>query len=485
MARLKLLPYQKPACKLIRILIPFLVFIYLIPDAKAENYFNYGVASGDPLQNKVIIWTKIESTEAVAKVFYEVSKDDGFQKIVNTGEITTDKSKDYTIKADVDSLKPDTYYYYRFKYKDSYSPTGRTRTLPEETNKFKLAVVSCQNFSTGYFNPYKHIIHDNPDVIIMLGDYIYENPRKYDPSPRFDTSGTANDIETYRAKYRYYLTDPFLLEARAKIPFITVWDDHEVTNDYSGVPMKISNPKRLNDAYRVYFEYVPLREQEENKIYRSFKIGSLIDLFMTDGRQYRDEKACGNSPSLNPQCIFNSYKEGPTYLGKNQKEWLINSISSSGAQWQVWGNNTVFMDMRFFSIPINYDQWDGFYFEKEEILKSIINKKERNLVIVTGDLHSFVFGDVMYGSKKVASEVVTTAISSRTYDLIRGYQWFVPQIVPHIKYLNADYRGYSLLDFNRRKTDVYLYGVTSVFQPESEKILLKHFEIKRKNHYAF
>jgi alkaline phosphatase D len=475
-----------------RIFFPFLLLILFCFSANAQEKrktpFNYGVASGDPLQDRVIIWTRIDDVEGSADVNYEISATDDFAAIITSGVIKTDKDKDFTVKADIENLKPDTYYYYRFKYKNSYSIAGRTKTLPVKTRKFKVAFVSCQNFGAGYFTAYKHIIDDDPDLVVMLGDFIYEYART--GSSREDTSGYARDLESYRTKYKVYLTDPYLKDIRSKIPMVAIWDDHEVENDYSGVNIKKVNPQRIKDAYQVYFEYLPAREQGDNKLYRNFKIGDLVDLYMLDGRQYKDEPACEDA-GINFKCNDIAAAPGRTYLGTEQKKWLLNGLENSNSQWKILGNNTLMMEISFLGNQINFDQWDGYKAEKEEILKDLKDKKVKDLLVFSGDVHTFVYGDILYNGEKIAPEIVTGSITSPNPSVIRDFQALVPLMVTNIKYFNPNYHGYLLADFQQRKVDVYYYGVVTTENDAniaknkyrinigSEKVLLKHLEIHR------
>lgn len=454
----------------------FVFFYQLTAFAEDSKTFPFGVASGDPLTNQVIIWTKLDSNEINPEVKYQVSEKDDFKNIVSEGNFKTNSERDYTVKIDIKNLKAGHIYYYRFNYNNSFSETGRTKTLPINTNKFKIAVTSCQNFADGYFTAYDHIIKDNPDLIFMLGDYIYEYARN---NPiRVDKSGYAKDLKSYRTKYKEYLKDKSLRKARQTIPFVSIWDDHEVMNDYSGVNMLKTDPKRLLDAYKVYFEYVPIREIDNYKIYKSFKVGNLLEVFMLDGRQYRDEDVCHDLLPVNFDCTKNARKKDRTYLGKEQKDWLINDLENSSTIWKVLGNNTAMLEISLWGNLLNFDQWDGFYAEKEELIETI-SQKVKNLLLVTGDIHTFIEADIRYKGKYIAKEVTATSISSRNHPLLSGLSWLAPLFLSHVKYIETAYRGYILTDFSTRKTDIYMYGLDTVAEPVSKRILLRHIEVKR------
>jgi len=433
-------------------------------------YFNYSVASGDADTNSVIIWTKLDAYSK-AEVIYEISEDSLFNKIIKSGKIITDSSRDWTIKVLIDGLEPGKTYFYRFKYKDKYSPIGKTKTLPKETNHFRIALLSCQHFSENYFWAYKYLADDSVDIILFLGDFIYEfnvyrNPRRADPTL------PAQDLETYRSKYKIAHSDTFLKLALSRIPIYAIWDDHEVMNDYAGKVMRYYNPKRLYDAYKAFFEYIPIRDNDSFRIYRSFKVGNLIDIFLIDGRQYRDEMAC--RPTFNPKgdCYKVAFSEGRTLLGKEQKNWLINNLKNSKSIWKLIANNVMFMDLFKDNKPLNVDQWDGYYFEKMEILKNI--KDIKNVIFSTGDTHVFYFGEVIYNKKPIAYEIITAGVSSPSN--LKAISDTILKQNPHIKFMNAEYRGYVILDFYKDSLNVYFYGT----KENGERILIRKEKINAK-----
>jgi alkaline phosphatase D len=433
-------------------------------------YFNYSVASGDADANSVIIWTKLDAYSK-AEVIYEISEDSLFNKIIKSGKIITDSSRDWTVKVLIDGLESGKTYFYRFKYKDKYSPIGKTKTLPKETNHFRIALLSCQHFSENYFWAYKYLADDSVDIILFLGDFIYEfnvyrNPRRADPTL------PAQDLETYRSKYKIAHSDTFLKLALSRIPIYAIWDDHEVMNDYSGKVMRYYNPKRLYDAYKAFFEYLPIRDNDSFRIYRSFKVGNLIDIFLIDGRQYRDEMAC--RPTFNPKddCYKVAFSEGRTLLGNEQKNWLINNLKNSKSTWKLIANNVMFMDLFKDNKPLNVDQWDGYYFEKMEILKNI--KDIRNVVFGTGDTHVFYFGEVIYNKKPIAYEIITAGVSSPSS--LKAISDTILKQNPHIKFMNAEYRGYVILDFYKDSLNVYFYGT----KENGERILIRKEKINAK-----
>ena len=446
--------------------------------------FAYGMASGDPTQHSAIIWTRVEPTFArPVDVYYEVATDRKFHHIVAKGKFHTGKWRDHTVKVKVEGLKPNTTYYYHFWYTDNYfgeittyySDTGRFKTLPEDTNRFRIALLTGQHFAAGYYTAYKYILQDSVDLIIHTGDFIYEFPAYHVDVARPDPTGYAYDLNTYRAKYRVGRTDRYIQESLKNIPIMTIWDDHEVMNDYSGKSLKYYNPERLYGAYQAYFEYLPITENPEEKyrIYRDFKIGKLLHLFLIDGRQYREEDPC--RPAFHPsdECAKVALNEYRTYLGLKQRDWLIEGVENTDSRWKLVVSNTMMMDFFEDGKPIFVDQWDGFYKEKQYILRHWLKNGVKNIVIGSGDTHTFYVGDVMVDGKKVATEIVTTSVTSPG-----GHKALKNRNEdPWIKDMENRYRGYVILDFFRDHIDVYLYGIENVRTPNSKRILLRKIRI--------
>ncbi|MFN8672068.1 MAG: alkaline phosphatase D family protein [Candidatus Sericytochromatia bacterium] len=446
-------------------------------DLIVSNYFLDGVASGDPTQNSVIIWTRIndENTDKV-EVGYEISKDKEFTKIVMSDDVITDKTKDHTIKLDITTLKQDTEYFYRFKYKNEYSEIGRTKTLPRDPKRFRVAFVSCQNFGAGYFNSYKNILEDNPDVVVMLGDNIYEHA-KY--KVRKDDTGYAKDLEGFRKKYKTYFTDKAFKEARKNLPFMHIWDDHEVENDYNGIDFFNKKPQLIKDAYQAYFEYIPVRVVNGTKIYRNYNIGNLVELHLIDGRQYRKQAPCPSFAPLNIDCTLKSFNEDNTYLGLEQKQWLKNSLLNTPAKWKVIANNTMMMEAHLFETIVNYDEWDGFMKEKQELLEFIYKNDIKNTLVFTGDLHMFIQGQLKYKDKKIGEEFVTTSITSPIPSFVSNLKPISSLIIKNLNYFEPAYKGYILADFSSTRSVVSFYAVNSVSEYNYDRKLLKKFEINK------
>jgi alkaline phosphatase D len=313
----------------------------------------------------------------------------------------------------------------------------------------------------------------------MLGDYVYEYPRDKSSQIREDNSGYAKDLESYRKKYKVYLTDLSLRKARQNFPFVSIWDDHEIMNDYSGVNLLKNDPQRLLSGYKAYFEYLPIREIDNYRIYKNIKIGNLLDIFMLDGRQYRDENVCHDFFKIDLNCTKNAHIKERTYLGKEQKNWLMKNLEESNTTWKVLGNNTAMFEISLWGNLFNFDQWDGFYTEKEEVIH-LINEKVKNLLLVTGDIHTFIEADIKHGNKVIAKEVTATSLATRTHNALKIVTHVIPFFLSHVKYIETSYRGYILTEFDTRKTNINFYGLDSINTPQSNRVLLRHIELVRK-----
>jgi len=340
--------------------------------------FNHGVASGDPLSDKIIIWTRATTKAPSANVSYEVATDKAFTDIIHNGDYTTDANKDYTIKVDVRNLTPDTLYYYRFKANGTNSPVGRMKTLPVgPVDKVKLAVFTCANYTNGYFNPYMEASKlADLDATLHLGDYIYEygmyeNDDFDKKIPAYATSNAVAinrvlpddnnkeclTLSDYRKRYALYHTDKGLQAIHQAAPMIAVWDDHEVANDdykdgaQNHQPDEGVYAERVKAALQAYFEWIPIRpiaSGNEKEIYRTFNFGDLVSLNMLETRLLARDKQLDYRDYFNANGDFLASKfqadvgsPTRTMMGTAQLQWLQDEMASSTATWQVLGQQVV------------------------------------------------------------------------------------------------------------------------------------------------
>ncbi len=435
--------------------------------------FYHGVASGDPLPNQVIIWTKVTpaSKEAV-EVVWKMATTKNFSGKVQTGRIKTDQSKNFTVKVDVMGLTPDTYYYYQFSNGGKKSIIGRTRTAPDKpTDQLKFIIASCSNYEAGYFNAFGNIAKkENVNAVLHLGDYIYE----YGPGTYGDTTLNRkhlppNEIitlEDYRTRYSIYRLDKDLQNAHQMHPFITIWDDHEVANDSYETGGENHQPDeegsfadRKKAARQAYFEWLPVRENSGRKIYRKLSFGPLADLMMLD------ERLEGRSAQVDSLKHPDYLDETRSMLGAEQLTWFTQSLSESKATWKIIGNQVIFSDLNmgplFPKAPLNLDAWDGYPIEKKKILNHVQSEDLENILFVTGDTHCSWAFEVPFSSESyknnskntLAVELGTPSITSANYDYYTTLdtvkmveQWYQdPDLNPHLKYVNLHEHGYIQL----------------------------------------
>lgn len=334
--------------------------------------FNHGVASGDPLANSIILWTRLTpDSDGEITVSWEISTDQAFSELISTGNTTTNSAKDYTVKVDAIALASGTTYYYRFTSNGAISSVGKTKTLVQGSpSSIKLAVMSCANYPTGHFNVYNLAAQqDDLDAVLHVGDYIYEYARgEYgsDNAEELDRQVLPTtelfSLSDYRIRYAQYRSDPDLQSLHGKVPFITVWDDHEVANDTwregaeNHSDDEGSFEQRKLAALQAYFEWLPIRPWSEGnyeEIYRHFAFGDLIDLYMLDTRVLARDKQLEYSDyfdaasSTFDESSFNTdlYNSERTMLGAEQLQWLEDTVTSNTARWQLLGQQVLMGEM--------------------------------------------------------------------------------------------------------------------------------------------
>lgn len=339
------------------------------PTTKVE--FLHGVASGDPLKDRVILWTRItpQDTSLRLEVVWEIATDDKFTQVINTGKVQTASAQDFTIKVDADKLKSGQTYYYRFKFGSVISPVGRTKTLPETTSSVQFAVCSCSNYPAGYFYVYKEMAKQEVDAIIHLGDYIYEYGKdgyateeavKLGRTLAADNDKEIIKLDDYRKRYALYHTDSDLQAAHARHPFIVIWDDHELANDAwkDGAENHQANEGNFLDrklaALQAYFEWMPIRPvsaTDHLNIYRQFDFGSLVQLTMLDTRILARDKQLDYANYMTASGLdiakfqTDLTSTTRTLMGYTQREWLQKKLAQSTATWNVLGQQVLMAKM--------------------------------------------------------------------------------------------------------------------------------------------
>ncbi len=456
--------------------------------------FAQGVASGDPTESAVVIWTRISDlAKSAQKVKWAISQRADMSQPIQSGEVMTDASIDHTVKVDVRQLQPGQRYFFRFDYGDSSSPIGQTKTLPTDSDQLSLGIVSCSNYEWGYFNAYQSLANKDVDLVLHLGDYIYE----YGPGTYGDTTLArqhlpAKEIITladYRTRYKQYRTDPDLQKIHQMVPFVNIWDDHEISNDaYKDGAQNHQDDEgdyqsRMRDAKQAYYEWMPTRLGMGDPLYRAYSSGKLMDLIMLD------ERLAGRTKPIK------ALSEAPgdhTMLGQTQLDWFSQQLSSSDAIWKIIGNQVIFSPLdvsRVYETPVNFDAWDGYERERNSIASLLRSDEISNVVFVTGDTHSSWAFEVPVSTreyrgnqKSYAIEIGTPSISSANWDEGRSTEEtiFAEKMLlaanQHLKYVNGRDHGYVILHLTVEKAVAEWYYISTLADRNYSERLGKRME---------
>lgn len=478
----------------------------------APAYFRHGVASGDPLPDAVLIWTRVTTSSPRAAVRWEVARDARFRDVVRRGTFTTTASRDHTVKVDVTGLSPATWYHYRFTYAGVASRVGRTGTAPSPDatpSNLRFGVVSCANLQAGWFSAYRGLAaRDDLHAVLHLGDYLYEyGPGQYgygfaDEDIRsHEPAHEMVSLADYRRRHAQYKRDADLQDLHAKYPWIVTWDDHEVTNDQYKDGAENHNTdlgegdylKRRARAHRAYDEWMPVRMdgtarlRDGDRLYRRLRFGRLAEISMLDLRSYRDAQASAPGPDVSDP--------DRTITGRQQLDWLKDSLRPDRAQWKVIGNPVMIAPVDFAGlpdalldpindvtgllprdgVPYNVDQWDGYTDDRREVFQHIRDHQVSDALFITGDIHSGWACELPYdattypvgdsaGVEFVCSSVTSNNLKDITGTPPRTTSLAVEALITannrHIKYLDFDSHGFSVLDLTpaRAQMDWYVIG---------------------------
>ncbi|MFD6763621.1 alkaline phosphatase D family protein [Streptomyces roseolus] len=478
--------------------------------------FLHGVASGDPLPDGVLLWTRVTpSPEAVpgsglgadVRVDWEVAEDRAFTRVVASGAATASAATDHTVKADVRGLRPATAYFFRFTAGGAVSAAGRTRTAPAADSAapgVRFGVVSCANYEAGHFSAYRHLAsRGDLDAVLHLGDYLYEYASGVYPEAK-DTVRTHEprheivSLADYRTRHGRYKTDPDLQALHAAHPVVAIWDDHEFANDAWTGGAENHTPgtegdwaARVAAAKRAYFEWMPVRTSTEGTVFRRLRFGRLADLHLLDLRSFRSAQAKTGSGSVDdPE---------RTLTGRAQLDWLKSGLAGSDAAWQLVGTSVMISPVAFGSLPaylleplaelmglptegiaVNVDQWDGYTDDRRELLGHLSARGIRNTVFLTGDIHMAWANDVPARaatyplSASVATEFVVTSVTSDNLDDLLDVAPGTLSVVAagavkaanrHVKWVDMDHHGYGVLDVTADRSQMDYYTVSDKRDP--------------------
>ncbi len=438
--------------------------------------FKLGVASGDPGPNGVVLWTRLAPDpladngfggmprNRAVEVRWEVATDEGFRRVVRSGTELARPELGHSVHAEVFRLSPGREYFYRFRAGGETSPVGRTKTTPQlgaAIGEMNFAFASCQQYEHGFFSAFARMAEEDLDLVVHLGDYIYEyGPNEYRApggNVRVHEGGEITTLAAYRRRHAQYRTDRDLQAAHAAFPFVVTWDDHEVENNYADeIPETGQSPEaflqRRAAAYQAYYENMPLRRRSvpqgpDMLLYRRLTYGNLAEFNVLDTRQYRDDQAAddGTDPP-NPE----QHDPNRTLTGDEQERWLLDGLAGSGTTWNVLAQQVFFAQRDFDTTDaqrLSMDAWDGYIGSRDRISNFILNRNVRNPVVLTGDVHNNWACDLKAdyddpSSETFGVEFVGTSITSGGdgADTSAGQDAVVAEN-PHIKFFNGQ-RGY-------------------------------------------
>jgi alkaline phosphatase D len=446
-----------------------------------SSVWSAGVASGLHSPSEVVLWTRVEPLLAptVTSVDWQVASDPSFVDVVASGTAPVTTATDNCVKVLVGGLSADRSYWYRFRTGTEISPVGRARTLPEpgaSASRLALGVASCQSYASGFYGAWRDIAAHDLDAVLFVGDYIYESfAIQLQRRVRDEMVETAETLDTYRQKYRLYRSDPDIQAGHAAHPLVPVWDDHEVGNDWDRT-WRTLYPQRVADAFRVWFEYMPVWPIEGDRIYRSLRWGDLGEIFLLDTRQYRDTNPAGGL--LGPLGFNLMTPElaapGRTILGTTQREWLVDGLAaaqSDGVGWKLIGNQVMIAPIRLTdldtpelraldpSIPkhaglyLFSDSWDGFSWERDVVLGHLHDAAISDVAFLTGDVHSFWAAPLRTdyddpSSPLVAYEYTCGSVTSPAGLVEMGISGGGPTIPtePAFDYIELRYNGWGMVE---------------------------------------
>ncbi|MFJ9579566.1 alkaline phosphatase D family protein [Streptomyces sp. NPDC101191] len=481
-----------------------------LADAGAPAFL-HGIASGDPLPDGVLLWTRVTPTPDAAPgsgrgadtpVAWELAEDRSFARTVASGTVVASASSDHTVKVDVRGLRPATSYWFRFTSGGTVSPTGRTRTAPAVDSAapgVRFGVVSCANWEAGYFSAYRHLAaRADLDAILHLGDYIYEYAAGSYPEAKYTVRQhqPAHEIVAladYRLRHATYKTDADLQALHAAHPIVAIWDDHEFANDAWSGGAENHTPgaegvwaERVAAAKQAYFEWMPVRTSTEGTVYRRLRFGRLADLHLLDLRSFRSQQAgVGSGKVDDPE---------RSITGRAQLDWLKSGLASSDATWQLVGTSVMISPVAFGALPadllgplaellglpqgglaVNVDQWDGYTDDRKELLKHLTDRGIRNTVFLTGDIHMAWANDVPVKaatyplSASAATEFVVTSVTSDNLDDMLHVAPGTLSVVAagavkaanrHVKWVDMDHHGYGVLDVTAERSQMDYYTLS-------------------------
>jgi alkaline phosphatase D len=459
---------------------------------KFSSYpFTLGVASGDPAPDGMVLWTRLAPSPlegggmdpVPVEVSWQVAEDEAMSKVVRKGTALATPEWGHSVHVEVDGLRPDRWYWYQFKASDEVSPKARTRTFPAADtlpDRVRFAIASCQHYETGLFTAYEHMAKEDLDLVIHLGDYIYEYAGN-EKRVRMHTGPEITTLDHYRNRHAQYKTDPALQAMHALAPWLVTWDDHEFDNNCAADISEEPDVRpedfliRRAAAYQAYYEHMPLRRSAMPKgpdmlLYRKVGYGRLTDFHVLDTRQYRSDQPCGDRNQ--PPCA-ESLLPDRSMLGPLQRDWLFEGLANSSSTWNVLAQQVMMarMDRKAGEeIAHSMDQWPGCEMERRRVLKYLHDQRISNPIVLTGDIHSHWANNLIadfddLDSKIVATEFVGTSISSSGDGILKPKTLDATYAEnPFVKFHAAE-RGYLSCEVTPQQWKTDYKGIEYVSRP--------------------
>jgi alkaline phosphatase D len=470
--------------------------------------FTLGVASGDPTSDSVVLWTRLAPAplegnggmpDKNVTVEWEVSRDENFTQIVARGEELATYGDAHSVHAEPQGLQAGFEYFYRFRANGEISPVGRTKTAPAGAlSSLKYAFASCQQYEHGYFTAYKHMAQDDLDLVIHLGDYIYE----YDINSYTSTGGNVRansnheivNLDDYRERHAQYKTDPDLQAAHAAFPWLVTFDDHEVDNNWAGnipeegMPLDFFARRRIA-GFKAYWEHMPLRKANRPsgnaiQIFRRAQYGDLATIHVMDTRQFRSDQACGDGAKVNCDDRLNPAR---TITGAEQEKWLYDGLQASQAKWQILAQQVFMAEVDYQAgAPenLNMDAWDGYRVSRDKLFDFINTRGIKNPIVNTGDVHAHWAADLLAdfndpSSKILGSEFIGTSITT-TGDGAPAPNATVLSENPWVKF-NNNQRGYVRVSLDQNTARADYQVLPYVKRPGAPMTTAKSFVVEAGN----
>ena len=473
----------------------------------SSSPFTLGVASGYPLPTGIVLWTRLAPAplhqgggmppELVA-VEWEIATDERMGRIVRRGTAVATPEWAHAVHVEADGLDPARWYWYRFRAGGETSPIGRTRTAPAAgavVERLRFAYASCQQYEQGYYGAHHRMLADDLDLVVFLGDYIYESSWGRDHVRKHDAP-EPHTLEDYRIRHALYKTDPDLQAAHAACPWIVTWDDHEVANDYADDRSQWAHPRewflaRRAAAYQAYYEHMPLPRQmvpfgPHLRLYHQVAFGSLVQFQLLDDRQFRSHQPCvapGRGGSTVAEDCAARLDPRLTLLGEVQERWLERTLDRSRARWNVLAQQSIMAQVDRKPGPGRQfwtDSWDGYPVARRRLLDYLGSRKPANPVVIGGDVHSFWVNDLKPDFDDPASPVVATEIVGTSITSQFGRQEVLDARRPdnpHVRFADGTRRGYVRVEVTPRQLRADLRAMRTVTQPRAECDTLASFVV--------